>query len=571
MGDKRLSEVIDFETHIAPYRIVEIVSGVGSGKNYWVENVLMPQMRVLLLTSRKAKVLETKSRLGISNCLNLSKRAQDACEYFFSLDRKDGSCICSNGQIEYYMKNRYVSNDASTHLWQFFDIIIIDEAHSLATDATYSESPFYVLDFIRGVYSQSSIPIVLMTATPDPIKDLKEIKEKLDYHYWDFTSECRNLTPSKLWYRTTESALQEMVFLYKACPDFPSKWIYFATRTSTIANRIVPYLVDAGVPEDCIAVSFRNDEAIEQFSETIQRNKTRTEEYLTNHEDLPEDIKFFITTSRNKEGINIDNENYYWTVAIESHWTDEVEQMWGRVRSSLCQEENKNKPALDIVTLVHDASQHTKIFPYFDLMAMLSTSCVDTVNATFREWCSINYLPSRNRIHDTTAKTKIEETISKFPYLRYSVVMDKFCLYEGRILGLQSFAMSVSNYEDYVADWLGEKNVLNCTKPFPIESFLILPNENTDTLVDYITEKGYLDGVPLSKQDKKELLAYISDTLMVRQQSNSTLKYNTLAKALSIFGYTTKECSHHKDSPLYDYVRIEKIKNDEGEDFDLLI
>ena len=174
-------------------------------------------------------------------------------------------------------------------------------------------------------------------------------------------------------------------------------------------------------------------------------------------------------------------------------------------------------------------------------------------------------------MHDTATKAKIEETINKFPYLRYSVVMDKFCLYEGRILGLQSFAMSVSNYEDYVADRLGEKNVLNCTKPFSIESLLMLPEKKVDTLVDYIIEKGYLNGVPLSKQDQKELLDFMSDTLMIRQQSNKTKKYTTLAKALSLFGYTTEECSHHPNTPLYGYIRIAKIQKDEGEDFDLFI
>ena len=60
MGNKRLSDVIDYSKHIEPYRIIEIVSGVGSGKNYWVENTLMQNMRVLLITSRKAKVEETK-------------------------------------------------------------------------------------------------------------------------------------------------------------------------------------------------------------------------------------------------------------------------------------------------------------------------------------------------------------------------------------------------------------------------------------------------------------------------------------------------------------------------------
>ena len=26
---------------------------------------------------------------------------------------------------------------------------------------------------------------------------------------------------------------------------------------------------------------------------------------------------------------------YYWDVIIESHWIDEIEQMWGRIRSKI--------------------------------------------------------------------------------------------------------------------------------------------------------------------------------------------------------------------------------------------
>ena len=35
MGDKRFSQVVDWNKHIEPYRIIQFVAGVGSGK-YWV-------------------------------------------------------------------------------------------------------------------------------------------------------------------------------------------------------------------------------------------------------------------------------------------------------------------------------------------------------------------------------------------------------------------------------------------------------------------------------------------------------------------------------------------------------
>ncbi len=150
MTKERLSEVINYKEHIAPYRIIELVSGLGSGKNYWVENALMETSRVLLITSRKAKVDETMSRTGVNKCLNLSVRKHEAIDYLWSDDKRNGSCICNNWQIEHYMKHKYVSDDHKTYLWNFFDIIIVDEAHSLATDATYCDAPFYLLDFIKA-------------------------------------------------------------------------------------------------------------------------------------------------------------------------------------------------------------------------------------------------------------------------------------------------------------------------------------------------------------------------------------------------------------------------------------
>lgn len=63
------------------------------------------------------------------------------------------------------------------------------------------------------------------------------------------------------------------------------------------------------------------------------QNQVKVEKYLKMEEDIPDDIKVFVTTSRNKEGINIFNDEYEWHIVIESHWDEEIQQMWGRVRS----------------------------------------------------------------------------------------------------------------------------------------------------------------------------------------------------------------------------------------------
>ena len=98
MCKEKFSDVINIKEHILPYRIIEIVSGVGSGKNYWIENILMEKARVLLITSRNAKVEETMSRTGINKCLNLWAREQDTIEYLWNYDKRFGTVFVIIGR-----------------------------------------------------------------------------------------------------------------------------------------------------------------------------------------------------------------------------------------------------------------------------------------------------------------------------------------------------------------------------------------------------------------------------------------------------------------------------------------
>lgn len=573
MEKKRLSEVVDFDTHIAPYRIVEIVAGMSSGKNYWVENVLMEERRVLLITSRKAKVEETKHRAKIGSCLNLGKRKEDSLCYLLDNDKEHGSCVCNNWQIEYYMKEKFVPNDAKTHLWEFFDIIIVDEAHSLATDATYADAPFYTLDFIRAVYKFSNKPIVLMTATPAPIDGLIQLKTPDNYHLWDFTEECCCITPERIWHKTRQQTLEEMVWEYVhfSKDSLPkSKVVYFATKISTISKKIIPYLIGSGIPEEAIAVSFSNDESAEGFSPTILNNKKHVENYLREHEDLPPNIQFFFTTSRNKEGINIANPNVYWNVYIESHWKEEAMQMWGRIREGRTQLEDQNCSPINQLVLIDDASQHQTIYCDSDWRMMLSAACKDTVNAVLNQWCVANNIDRKECWSNPIGKAAILDMQKMFLGLRFSITNNRFLEYKGRFLGLRSYAKSVDRFEDYITFQLGGSPMpLVVERPFDIPSLFLMPPDRQEQFDNYIREKGFLNGISLSPQDQKEMLDYLSDTLMVRQKSNPTRKYSTLAKAISEFGYTLKACSKHPTSKLYGYYRLVRVSDiDVGGVFD---
>ena len=59
------------------------------------------------------------------------------------------STACTNAFIEKYHQYVYDPNDPSTHLWNRFDVIIVDEVHALVTDSTYQFAPFHTYALVK--------------------------------------------------------------------------------------------------------------------------------------------------------------------------------------------------------------------------------------------------------------------------------------------------------------------------------------------------------------------------------------------------------------------------------------
>lgn len=135
-----VSDMIEYERDIEPYRIVQIYAGVGAGKNAWVGSLVESGKRVLLITSRKATADAQANKLEGSRWIDLSKIQK--------LDGRFSAVVVTNAGIEQYIKRKYNEDDEQTHIWKYFDIIVIDEAHSLAADAQFSDAPFYTMTFI---------------------------------------------------------------------------------------------------------------------------------------------------------------------------------------------------------------------------------------------------------------------------------------------------------------------------------------------------------------------------------------------------------------------------------------
>ena len=61
----------------------------------------------------------------------------------------------------------------------YFDLIILDEAHSLVTDATFTDSPFYVMDFLNWVYRHDKHCKIILLIQMEVIWDRESRRSSL--------------------------------------------------------------------------------------------------------------------------------------------------------------------------------------------------------------------------------------------------------------------------------------------------------------------------------------------------------------------------------------------------------
>ena len=120
-------------------------------------------------------------------------------------------------------------------------------------------------------------------------------------------------------------------------------------------------ITDSDVVDSVLYNVELNEDGTPAFDEETLQRKRETEQYISQHEDFPEGIYLLITTSRNKEGINIKNKDYQWNMITESHYVEDIKQMWGRARSGLT--------AMEIV---YDAPQFTKLYCRYEHNFLLS-------------------------------------------------------------------------------------------------------------------------------------------------------------------------------------------------------
>lgn len=533
---KHLSEIIDFERDIRPYRIIQIYSGVGSGKNYWVETLAERGFDILLITSRKATADAQAQKLKGSRWINLERLI---AQKESSKEPEQKKVIVTNAGIERFFKKTFDLEKPQTYLWDYFDFIILDEAHSLVSDATFTDSPFYVKNLFIGAYSRKKdCKLVFMTGTNDPIKELfkEDIQRSEIFHFIDAYKKCIHVDAKEVYLTYSNQIEQKIIASIR-----DGQRIIFFANSITRMETMVSELLSLGMGEQEIGIAYSGTSK-RNFPTTMLENKEKIRKYIVEQELIPEDIKLFITTSQNKEGVNINNTDVKIMIA-ESNERSALIQMAGRIRNGL-----------DKLYILYDAQQHTSNFN--EAEAELDYYCLNTI----KQFCK------EKEFFGTPDWNTISFVENKFPYLRYNYVLNCIQFYNDRKKGYIQAKSDREKLENYIATWEnGGKSKFEQWFPY---SKVMLQKEPSyqkqrgylNGRIETLLQNGYI-GRDINKAEKDVLLAEINQILSDHPYNYRKIgvkkEYKQLKRALSIWGYDINDVEGKRKGTLF---RITKLK-----------
>lgn len=451
-----LSDVLNFQTDIAPYPYSCLWAGVGAGKNGFVENLIngnlekaFPRMIILLISSRKSKVLETltdetldASRYftnegNINDILLNSKLNLKNYRYKFDSDEwpqeiYQRSLVCTNAAIEKYLKYSFDPNNPETHLWNRFDMIIWDEAHSLVMDSTYQSAPYHVMRLFQESYKRmnaNDVPcrckhLILMTGTPDP---LGKVHFPKSFNVLDMRDVCRCVQPENIHFMDSTQAYKQITEQLKN----NERLVFFANHTA-FPDALAKHF---DFPREKIAVSFSDDEKRSYLKKQSKPKKDKSteepesdyermenvEKYLFEHESIRPDIGLFYTTSRNKEGINISDKDIRH-IYIESHSITDIKQMAGRIRNGA------EHIYIIMDPIGHGDSEHSLEQDFAKEFCVKKNNEVSLANSLLKSYLDERKLSATDAYHekDTRIDNFIDFMKKKTPYLEFDYFSFKF-------------------------------------------------------------------------------------------------------------------------------------------------
>ena len=555
--------MIDVERDILPYRLIRISAGVGAGKNSWVNEIADKKksnganFNTLLITSRAATANAQAAKMGADRWIDLEKIARN--NFGSGVHNK---VVVTNSGLERFIKK--LSNSGSTTddpcFWNRFDFIIMDEAHSLTTDAVFADSPFYVYQFLRQAVRRGNkdCRVILMTGTPEPIDWLftDELKSHHLYKELDLLGVCRHLEPEEVILEPVSFVLQDI----HRCLREGKCLIYFAQTIERI-RELLDTLLKGGVDEDCIGIAYADSDQDQNFSKKMVARKEEIRKSLLNEETLPENIKVFLTTSQNKEGVNINNENIR-IMFSESCQRAELVQMAGRLRNGL-----------DTLLVVYDAEKRNR-YAMREFEAVRDEECLSAVCAAADRYQRQPHIVTGGRLSEEQIQQNIEKVFSN---IRYDPFSQSFLLYQGRIEGNRQKARDTREVAEILRWWNQEIPVIPLRDIFDDDSetiyetgedrfrrwfpysdvFWNYPFEDGEELSAaktairrFLEEKGLWE-TEFGVEEREALKTAFVQALTqfdYKRLGIKSLDFSNLGTQLKKFGFVLKPKNHHKNT-----------------------
>lgn len=556
---KHLKDVLNFEKDVKPYKIVQINAGVGAGKSSWIESI--ENQRILLITSRAITANVQAERFGAGRRIT---RDDMTLMRFKSSKGKTYKYIVTNAVIEQYAKEIYDVRDEKTYLWDYFDLIILDEAHSLITDASFSDAPFHVYDFMYQAEYRGKCHLIFMTGTPEPIADIFTPKTTNGggYKKYDFFNDCVNVVPQKV---TLFPYCKIAKKLYNELTE-GKRIIYFANTISGI-KKIHEQLIASGIAENKIGVTFAQGKSSgkNEFRERKRETAEYLQEYIRKNEAIPQEIQILLTTSVNREGVNINDDDIDAMFAESSERTELI-QMVGRVR----------KGVQELFVLYGVSKNYKPRWVAFE--QDINSKCVENVNTVAEFYFERYFDGTRN--DERLISDVVSEVEQQFPYIRYSYFEHEFCFYGAKAQEEKSQSCDEELIKNYVETWdaVDEFQRLFCEEDdlrtgrelfqqwFPMSEVELveIKTEKSELLVEVgqlLCSKGLLN-VEVSREQldkaKEKIREMLAEYDCKKLEINPLLQQN--ASFFKQFGYCLKEVPGRRKGAVYKLTKEETAK-----------
>lgn len=462
--------------------------------------------------------------------------------------------VCTNAYIDHFFKKIYNKEKPQTHLWNKFDLIFVDEVHSLTADASFADSPFTVERFIHHTLRRNpKCDIVVMSGTPASTDWLFTADHwGTEYTCIDLYNQCVHLVPDVVHLFTRAGIAERIGYLWKQ----RKRSIYFANSVSGMA-KLINELKQLGIPEHDIGIAFTESDYADKLPIDLVNSKEEIRKCLVTKSQLPKEIKIFITTSQNKEGISIVDDDIKYMFS-ESHNKSDLEQMAGRVRGN-----PETGTGLYDLVVVYDAEPHPSRLSYveqeFDRILLNHVETIMGNHKKLTEESGKSYSPS----------TDIASIQKNHHYLRYDPMSESFQFYVGREKCYQQEKQDQSTFTSLM-DQLYDHMYYESISPgadvsvtggyelsrtwFPYSRVYhssdagTSPLEKaTNDLLDFLNDKLYLDA-RLNAEKQNEVMAYVHS--LIQKYGQKELGFGrtlpvTLKPAMVRFGLDVETVASH--------------------------